>query len=581
MRRPACLLLTAALVTAGLVQLPAQPASATLQSDLERINQLVLTNVLTDTRSPDLARATAARTSFSRSLESAAPKAASKLLGTVALGYVAAEIWHHNVMTIRAGQASDPIRMKAQWAPSTAGLSVDGYLSASRGGDLSTTVALTSFEYKVVRGSDGRLKGQLTTRGLRQMTAFYKVYCSGAPEGYTCWRYSQGDVVGLNDWQGLPQYILKDATTVEFDPVTSTVGGVVVSNPYTLKGYDRLTDGYLHLAYSRDYEVCVTEGCTAAGNFPVFDMGTAEPTSDAPAASDTEITPQEAADMVADMRQRPEWDPAWERPWLRPEWRMPQALAEREAIFGAGGAVVSGPLPNTTCQAFQNGATVCDSPEGEVFYQPEPATPWRIMNVAGTTAVTDRVAALINGFEPRKKGAETTVPALTYSHQRRVFEECERVIPAALPDPCESEALLVVGIDAQEAAKHNLHALAEHNPAWVRLHYRPKDSNPLSRDEKLNLDGCAAGKDPTDTETQHCDEYPFRATLENDLTMSTAFIRADHNMKEGSVYGNLVVACGHNAAWEANNSDNRPFIVLNLPADDAPPSFYVCGKATT
>jgi hypothetical protein len=81
---------------------------------------------------------------------------------------------------------------------------------------------------------------------------------------------------------------------------------------------------------------------------------------------------------------------------------------------------------------------------------------------------------------------------------------------------------------------------------------------------------------PAETPAKQCDEYPFRASVENNITMSLRKISAAHNLREGQRFGNMLSACGHYKAWsESDGAVNKPFVTIP-DARDIPITHYLC-----
>ena len=76
---------------------------------------------------------------------------------------------------------------------------------------------------------------------------------------------------------------------------------------------------------------------------------------------------------------------------------------------------------------------------------------------------------------------------------------------------------------------------------------------------------------------EQCDEYPLRATLESEaMSVSLRKINGAHNAREGVVYGAMAKSCGHEASYKSLPPISQPFIVVPMPHDYAPPSFFLC-----
>jgi hypothetical protein len=149
---------------------------------------------------------------------------------------------------------------------------------------------------------------------------------------------------------------------------------------------------------------------------------------------------------------------------------------------------------------------------------------------------------------------------------------------AAIRDPCEHDAVLIVGKDAEAAAVHDRDAISEH-PQWVRLTYRPSrlsvapETPKACTDRNLKFDPQFGYSEDGKIE---CDEYPFRASNESGKESSYRFIRKDHNRVEGSVYLGLVLGCGFDRAYAENPPREKHLLVIAAPETIAI-SFYLCG----
>jgi hypothetical protein len=184
-----------------------------------------------------------------------------------------------------------------------------------------------------------------------------------------------------------------------------------------------------------------------------------------------------------------------------------------------------------------------------------------------------RLGSLMWNIADRDKGQKRAIAEQSQDDLAYAMQRCMELVAITTDgDPCETESVLFVGKDAQQAAEHNVEAIAK-NPSLLRLHYRHQDKNPLKdEDWKNDEPACTPA-----VEGKDCDEYPFRATHENDRNAHLKLIDRKHNQREGSVFGTLVTTCGHDVADAVK--EKKPLIVVSMPQNDAPNSFFVCDPA--
>jgi len=141
-------------------------------------------------------------------------------------------------------------------------------------------------------------------------------------------------------------------------------------------------------------------------------------------------------------------------------------------------------------------------------------------------------------------------------------------------DECKSTPIFASGqTDVSEATEHDILALAS-NPAWVALHYRPSASNPAAAGW-YNASPTCSGSHPG----EDCDEYPFRATEENNGPgVDLALIDSTHNQYQGSLYSGFVTLCGLRSG---TTSVDRAFFGIPIPAGYALPTLAFCDGAVT
>lgn len=163
----------------------------------------------------------------------------------------------------------------------------------------------------------------------------------------------------------------------------------------------------------------------------------------------------------------------------------------------------------------------------------------------------------------------------TQEEKRAVVRRCTQLAYVAnlsnqTANPCQP-SILAPGLDAQQAAAHDLDAITS-NPLWVQLHYRPRSGSPVT-DYWMNSQSACLDK----ATGEQCDEYPLRATLESEaMSVSLRKINGAHNAREGVVYGAMAKSCGHEASYKSLPPISQPFMVVPMPHDYAPPSFFLC-----
>jgi uncharacterized membrane protein len=175
----------------------------------------------------------------------------------------------------------------------------------------------------------------------------------------------------------------------------------------------------------------------------------------------------------------------------------------------------------------------------------------------------------------------TTLPPDTPTHEqkREGLRQCFRLAYVAnftggTQNPCQ-QAVLVVAQDAQQAAEHDLAALAN-RPDFFQLHYRPADVSPVTYEWRNDQEPCL-----DKSSTQQCDEYPFRSTEESDRsTVSLKAIDATHNSREGAVLGAMLGTCGFYADYDPQAASPRSYAVAPLPELETL-SFFVCQPRTS
>jgi hypothetical protein len=98
--------------------------------------------------------------------------------------------------------------------------------------------------------------------------------------------------------------------------------------------------------------------------------------------------------------------------------------------------------------------------------------------------------------------------------------------------------LIPGGIDAGQAAAHDADAIGEQGKTPLLTYESSTDKSPeLSRKWYAKLCSPDVG--------QQCDEYPFYTSVEASAAYSSVTpVKKDDNVKEGSIYGVMVLSCG-------------------------------------
>ena len=259
-------------------------------------------------------------------------------------------------------------------------------------------------------------------------------------------------------------------------------------------------------------------------------------------------------------------------------------------VFPEAGA----PVTNGRCVRVSNNAHPLPMSDCLAAFGDPTVNPWP---AATHPTREDYVTRVADTWQSRRSGPSSLngqpQPAPSYATLKTAADECIALLDrlptptAAAADECEAKPILVPGGApglGQQAALHDSAVLAQ-VPDWVRLQWM------------LGVQKAASGvrsgwytkKMCTASTGQHCDEFPFYATVEGGpaayqrTILVLQPVRSADNTAEGTAFRQMTdpTTCGMVSATAAGGPapDGRSdFLVVPLP-DVVVPSFYVCGAS--
>lgn len=182
----------------------------------------------------------------------------------------------------------------------------------------------------------------------------------------------------------------------------------------------------------------------------------------------------------------------------------------------------------------------------------------------GVAPTSSRAETTVNRLLDRAKTANIDLaPDDAAEIARRCVWQLSRAAQSAV-SKCQRLPIFAPGSDVAEATRHDLEAL-ETRPDWTMLTYRPAASNPLRAGWKNAQPACnlsVAG--------QQCDEFPFRASQQNDTSASLKQIDETDNRLQGSRYSQFLRKCG------LATSSTPNFLVVPITPSLGIPTAWVC-----
>ncbi|MBT0773158.1 hypothetical protein KIH74_29715 [Kineosporia sp. J2-2] len=134
--------------------------------------------------------------------------------------------------------------------------------------------------------------------------------------------------------------------------------------------------------------------------------------------------------------------------------------------------------------------------------------------------------------------------------QEEAYAAADTCLAYATVQQCKNLPIFMPGSDVFEAAQHDAFAILNSNqPAQLSYAETTERAPEGWYQSQYPCTDKIAG--------EHCDEYPFRSTLEGGPGASLRNIPGDANSKEGRLLGYFFKVCSVNV-------DNRPFLVIPL-----------------
>ena len=171
----------------------------------------------------------------------------------------------------------------------------------------------------------------------------------------------------------------------------------------------------------------------------------------------------------------------------------------------------------------------------------------------------DRVRNRIADAEPDLDPEDARRAARTCVDQE--IAALEVGVEFSVPNPCEALPLYFPGADVGEVAEHNADAIAQ-QPAWFQLHYQPERLSPYDPrwyNAVAFRDSCPMKRAERNV---HCDEFPYRATVEGGPGASLREVHVDHNRREGTLRGRMYADTRCN--MRSNPGAQQAFLVIPL-----------------
>jgi hypothetical protein len=190
---------------------------------------------------------------------------------------------------------------------------------------------------------------------------------------------------------------------------------------------------------------------------------------------------------------------------------------------------------------------------------------------------------------PRIKQQSVNATATTYKVQsdadaEQLAQQCLSYVAEYLsvggPNRCETEMIFAPGRNVQDAAQHDLEAIAGH-PLWLELNYA---TSKTKRDQGNTRTWYQGGCGSYDTTVYQCDEYPYFASRQGgDLASPTPSLKPvliGHNQDEGNFagYAGFISWCKPSSDSTAGVG-GTPFLVIPMTSDDAQNTLWSCGSS--